>query len=774
MSKPATQAGFPPVRPKVPWRVANAQIPLPPSQVRLGGLLGGRMRTNVEHRLLAVDEDALLHRFRERTPSSDFANAWAGEHAGKFLAAACRSLATETNDRLADKVRRIAHGLIGAQDADGYLGTYVDADRWTGWDVWVHKYVLIGLLAYYRMEGNPDTLASCCAIGDRLVADFVDPPAGRDVNAAGWFFGMAATSILEPVCDLYRMSGDLCYLAFAEQIVESWERRGGAHILSALRSGGLDVLPSGKAYEFLSNIVGLVDLYRLTGTAAYLETALTAWDETRQSQLYATGSLSAMEHFQPHDCHHGLPSSNIAETCVTVTWLQLSQRLFHLTGEPRFGAECERGIFNHLLAAQDPRNGDFCYYTALCGAKEYSDFPLCCVSSGPRAIAAIPDMVWSASDDTVTVNIVAASSIDWAVGDNPVKLAICTDFPVRHGAEIVIDLASPTVFTLRLRVPDWATAFVVDTGEEQLDGAAGTMFELRRQWQPGNRLQVRISCRPELLSATAAYPGRVLLRYGPQLLTLSEAENPALAHLDAVHIDPAAVSQLRPVHGEKAPQVFEMPARFDDAAEQAGAAYAARFIPFAEARRHNMLLRTRSEANERAPTQWSRAFASHIHVPPGIVGEGALGTPFNGEFATDGRTDTAALLDIDGFDHRTLRGGTATATQQGWIAIAFDRPLTLRRIRFRHGTTDASRWFAAAPQLALATGPVMIPTIDPRIETRWEEVGTLADYPDPADTSDADRTYWLILPEPRIFHGIRINGSLRSNLLSCGDLAALA
>src|SRR3546814_2738227 len=38
-----------------------------------------------------------------------------------FLGAACRSLATETNDRLVDKVRRIAHGLIGAQDADGYL-----------------------------------------------------------------------------------------------------------------------------------------------------------------------------------------------------------------------------------------------------------------------------------------------------------------------------------------------------------------------------------------------------------------------------------------------------------------------------------------------------------------------------------------------------------------------------------------------------------------------------------------------------------------------------
>src|SRR3546814_18008844 len=96
------------------------------------------------------------------------------------------------------------------------------------------------------MEGDQAALESCCAIGDRLVADFAAPPAGRAVNAAGWFFGMAATSILEPVCDLYRMSGDPRYLAFAERIVEGWEQRGGAHILSALRSGGLDALPGGQ------------------------------------------------------------------------------------------------------------------------------------------------------------------------------------------------------------------------------------------------------------------------------------------------------------------------------------------------------------------------------------------------------------------------------------------------------------------------------------------------------------------------------------------------
>ena len=39
--------------------------------------------------------------------------------------------------------------LIASQLPDGYLGTYTDDQRWTSWDVWVHKYNLIGLLSYH-------------------------------------------------------------------------------------------------------------------------------------------------------------------------------------------------------------------------------------------------------------------------------------------------------------------------------------------------------------------------------------------------------------------------------------------------------------------------------------------------------------------------------------------------------------------------------------------------------------------------------------------------
>ena len=53
----------------------------------------------------------------------------------------------------------MAAELIGTQEPDGYLGTYAPEQRFglykgADWDVWSHKYNLLGLLTYYQYTGN--------------------------------------------------------------------------------------------------------------------------------------------------------------------------------------------------------------------------------------------------------------------------------------------------------------------------------------------------------------------------------------------------------------------------------------------------------------------------------------------------------------------------------------------------------------------------------------------------------------------------------------------
>src|SRR5262245_54244458 len=73
-----------------------------------------------------------------------------------------------------------------------------------------------------------------------------------------------------------------------------------------------------------------------------------ALGRTSQSTSYITGTASHGEHFHaPHDLPNPM-SPNVGETCVTVTWLQLTTRLFRATGAARYGAAIERTVYNHL------------------------------------------------------------------------------------------------------------------------------------------------------------------------------------------------------------------------------------------------------------------------------------------------------------------------------------------------------------------------------------------------------------------------------------------
>ena len=121
----------------VPARLSDAAEPLSPSAVHLDGWLGNRVELNEKNRLLAVDTEPLLAGFRKKPGS----HPWIGEHVGKWMHAATLAWAYTGDPALRKKLDRVAADLIATQEPDGYLGTYVPAQRFglyegADWDVW--------------------------------------------------------------------------------------------------------------------------------------------------------------------------------------------------------------------------------------------------------------------------------------------------------------------------------------------------------------------------------------------------------------------------------------------------------------------------------------------------------------------------------------------------------------------------------------------------------------------------------------------------------------
>jgi DUF1680 family protein len=744
---------------RVPAALANAAELAPASSVRLGGWLGARVDANARNRLLHVDVAPLLAGFQKKPGT----HPWIGEHVGKWMHAATLAWANSGDPALRAKLDGVASALIAAQESDGYLGTYLPEQRFglfdgANWDVWSHKYCLIGLLTYHRYTGETAALNAARKAADLLIATF---PAKRSILAAGTHLGMAATSVLEPVVLLYRMTADPRYLAFAHYIVASWDETGGPAIVRTLRNERkVGKTANGKAYEMLSNIVGMSELARVTGDRALIDAALNAWADIVATQRFITGTTSRWEHFQADHDLRGDNMAHVGETCVTTTWIQLNLSLLQLTGEARFGNELERSWYNQLAAAQHPGGDDWCYFTALEGRKHYDKDITCCHSSGPRGMALAPLAAYltgRAADggEMLFVNSFESSHATLVLGGRKVTVEQRSAFPHQGQATLRLGMAQPAHFGLKVRAPDWARAMSVD-GASLRDGWADIPARL---WRDGDVVNIRYGLAPRMVLGDHQLVGRAAMGWGPFMLAYEQKANPDVA------APPYLLRHLLRVKSQAAllpsepgsPLAFAAPVGTDG-----GPAQMARFRTFADAGADGGVYRV-----------WLRA-------------PDAVGAPPHESLLLGGRESRSRTGKLTGSindeDYETL-----VATNDGryaaedWFAIEMDKALMASRIRFMHGRNfHNGGWFdthAGKPRVQIRQA----------VGSPWETVGALGSYPATTATDAGlllqpwmNYEFELVLDAPRTFVAVRVIGTPSSgddptqSFASCTQLQAFS
>jgi len=393
---------------------------------------------------------------------------------------------------------------------------------------------------------------------------------------------MAATSVLEPMVLLYRATGERRYLDFCYYITRAWDQPQGPKIIRSLdETGSVFKTANAKAYEMMSNLVGLAELYRLTGDRKLLDPVVAAWKDITAKRLYVTGTTSSSEHFRDDFDLPGEEKSDVGEGCATVTWLQLNWQLLRLTGEAPYAQELERTIYNQLLGAQDPHNGDICYFTPLNGKKNPTPGINCCVSSEPRGISMIPQIAWGALDRGVAVELYTPGEVEIA----GVRLKSETRFPMDGTVMLTVGLERPRRFPLWLRVPSWTKEFAASVGGRKFAGRPGTYLKIEREWQSGDRIEIAMDMTVRLLDGGKSYPHAVAVARGPQVLAVEKSLNPAALDEAAVSAGDirleAAVDRLpEDWSGTQAYTIAEGGARLT-------------LVPFADAREYRVWLRAR-------------------------------------------------------------------------------------------------------------------------------------------------------------------------------------
>lgn len=532
----ASQASAKP-KPVVKDKVIDKFTPAGLGQQKIEGLLGQKMQLNLEKRLLAIDEDILLGGYVNRPGRHE----WIGEHVGKFMHASCNILASTQDERLKAKLDRTVRSLIHTQKPDGYLGTYLDKDRWTRWDVWSHKYNLIGLLSYYKLTGYLPALESSRKIGDLLCKVYGDGPGKKDIITKRYHVGMASTSVLGPMAELYRYTGEQRYLDFCYYITRSWDQPHGPKIIKSLReTGSVRKTANAKAYEMMSNLVGLVELYRLTGDETFIRPVLIAWKDIVTKRLYVTGTTSWDEFFRDDFDLKAVDENSragVGEGCATVTWLQMNWHLLRLTGEPQYAEQLERTVYNALIGAQHPQSGNVCYFTPLIGKKPYGAISdgapgiTCCSSSLPRGVSMLPEMIWGTKAKGIAVNFYTAGKATITVNDGKENLEVAlkstTRFPQDGHVVLTLEPSRAAQFPLSLRVPAWCSQFTVTVNGQSWQGKPDEYLVIDRTWQRSNQVEINMDMSVQVLPGGKSYPKSVAIQRGPQILAFDTTLNKA-------------------------------------------------------------------------------------------------------------------------------------------------------------------------------------------------------------------------------------------------------
>lgn len=514
-----------------------------PRFLRLGGAWGALLGRSLERWTVAVEEDVLLAGFRARPG----VQSWIGEHVGKWLLGALGALeypdlATVRDGRLEEKVFRVVRGLVHCQEPDGYLGTCAPADRFAedvairdatapGWDVWVHKYVILALLSFHRRFGDERALAAAVRAGD-LLARRYGPGGPGNLNRSDWHVGLASGSVLEAIVLLHRATGEPRHLALADRIVtDFWERGDNPRIMPVLRAhGAVSRIGRGKAYEMMSCFVGLLEYARTRRSDDLVGLVRTAREGIAETMRQVTGGVSSGEYFQPPG-HVG--EHQCIETCVTFTWIQLNLRLHELLGDERSLDLAEEAAWNQLLPALCPDGSTWSFHLPISGPKRFSRRWLqgvaagvsgpslsCCHTNGQRGLALYPR-------HAVGVDRHGAVSLDLfldcaavvpvpRIGNVQVEL----EGEIGGDARVVATVRSErseAPFTVSIRHPPWASSLRINGRPADASGPG------RRATVPCRgsvRLELDFTIAPRVLAAGLENRGKYAICRGPLVYAL--------------------------------------------------------------------------------------------------------------------------------------------------------------------------------------------------------------------------------------------------------------
>jgi DUF1680 family protein len=504
-----------------------------------GTHIGARLVNNLINWELSVPtaNPGFLQMFydRDKVPARIGMTPWQGEFIGKYLCAAINSWKILRDDVQEKNLHMIVQSFLKSQAPDGYLGTFSQSARLRGsanWDCWSHSWAIRALLMYYKEFNSPSALQAAIKAADLIINTYVTPNIAM-TNDGNW--GQSNYAIIHGFALLFEVTADNKYLDAAKWVIQKWDEPGGGLYMMLAKQGKEMYEFVGNRWESMHDFIGLFETYMITGNQTYLDALKDIYYSILKGDRHPTGGFSSGEHTTGDPFHDGS-----IETCATVAWQDLTIHLLRLTGNPLIADEIELTFWNAIVGSQS-RFGDWWTYdTPIIGNRLSTSMSIgsqagpggpylsCCSVNGPRGLSLIAEWAYMLTGDGsgVVINYYGPSTITLQIAAAQLTLTQITEYPRTGAITVKVGLPTPTNFTLHLRVPSWSSNTTLRLNGEPVQNAqAGTYFQIDRQWNDGDQIQLNLDMSFHYWAGERELFGSSILYYGPLLLAYEETYN---------------------------------------------------------------------------------------------------------------------------------------------------------------------------------------------------------------------------------------------------------
>jgi DUF1680 family protein len=402
-------------------------------------------------------------------------------------------------------------------------------------DAYELYFTMHALITAHQEWGDRAALSATGRLADYILkyvgpgkAEFWAKPKPTTIAGHAIHHGFEGTLLIDPMMRLYLATGEPKYKNWCEWVVGNMDKWSTTNFYTNLdkvargEMGMNQLLPKTHTHTFQMNAQGLLRLYQATGDKSYQNKVSGAWRDIASKRMYLTGGAGNKEYYEA-DYELSNEGEGV-ETCSVLSWMQMSQGLLEITGDPAYADVMERALWNHVFASQTWEADGYRYGVPLTGWKPtmYFTGPNCCSSNGPRMFAILPTWIYGKGAGGIYVNqfIESKARVEIKPGES-IELVQRTNYPFTDKIELEIAPASPREFAVHVRIPAWCTSPKLTVNGRPVEHVrSGSYARIERTWTKGDHVEILLPMETKWVKGDHGNKGFWALVRGPVVYVL--------------------------------------------------------------------------------------------------------------------------------------------------------------------------------------------------------------------------------------------------------------